>query len=144
MNIGMGNRQAGQSMVEYVVVLMALTAALLYTDYTTRSGESLPKGYIGTSESDQGSLIQAINQKHRGHSYALSLSEIPETDDLQQLKIYYDSLNKYPQFSPQLGSIASKIGQVSSNLNKVTNTVNQLKKYIPPNLGSPGGMPGLP
>ena len=137
-------RQRGQSMVEYVVILGALSAALLYVSYTTRDGQDIPYGYIGSRESDPGSLIQAINQKHRGQGYALSLSEIPETDDLQQLQVYYDRLDKYPELSKQLGDLSSKLGEIDSRIRRTTQVINQIKQYVPPSLPDPGDAPASP
>ncbi len=127
-------RQSGQSMVEYVVILIALSLVLLVAD---REGKRIPDGYIGSTESDQGSLIQAINQKHRGQGYALSLSEIPETDDLVDLQAYYDRLGKYPELSKQLGNIGTKLGQVNSGISKATKVVRTIKKCVPPKLRFP-------
>lgn len=131
-------------MVEYVVVLGALSAALLYVNYTTRDGRSIPEGYIGSSEADPGSLIQAINRKHRGQGYALSLSEIPETDNMGELQAYYDRLGKFPELSKQLGDISGKLGQVNSGIQKVTKVVRKIKKYVPPKLQPPPGIPQPP
>ncbi len=101
--------QTGQSMVEYVVILAALTAALLTPGL----------GSVGLTQNDSDSLLRAAASKHRGHGYALSLSEIPETDDLAELATYYDSLGKYPELSAQLGSGASALGQLANRLNTI-------------------------
>ena len=136
--------QSGQAMVEYVVVLMVLTAVLLTANYTASDGSNMPDGYIGTSEADQGSLVQAINMKHRGHNYALSLSEIPETDDWTALADYYDSLNKYPELSPQIRSGAQAMGQITNGLNQITSGVSQVGQYIPPKFPPSGFPPSFP
>jgi len=135
------SKQRGQSMVEYVVILMALSAALLTVDYTSRTGVDMPEGYIGTSEADEGSLIQAIHMKHRGHNYALSLAEIPETDDWVALADYYDSLNKYPELSAQIRSGGDKLGQLTSGINNITAGVNKVGSYMPPKFPPTGFSP---
>jgi len=105
--------QTGQSMVEYVVILAALTAALLTPGL----------GSVGLTQNDADSLLRAAANKHRGHGYALSLSEIPETDDLVQLSAYYDSLGKYPDLSAQLASGAGTLTQLSNRLNTINGTL---------------------
>ncbi len=136
--------QTGQSMVEYVVVLMALSAALLTVNYTTRDGKTVADGYIGMSESDQGSLVQAFNQKHRGFGYALSLSEIPETDDLVALSVYYDRLGKYPELSKQLKSGGQALNKLSSGLNSISSGINSVGNYLPPKIPPAGFPPKFP
>lgn len=92
-------------MVEYVVILAALTAALLLAGN-------------GSVEA----LRQAVVDKQRGHSYALSLSELPETDDLGQLAEYYDALGKYPELATQLHSGSQQLGGLADRLEQ-TNQV---------------------
>lgn len=124
--------QTGQSMVEYVVILAALMAALLAPGL----------GSIGTDQTEQDSLLKAVVDKHRGHTYALSLSEIPETDDMASLSNYYDSLGKYPDLSQQLG----KVGRFTGGLKQLGSALNQLPNYLPPTLSfpSPGSPPSIP
>lgn len=131
-------------MVEYVVILGALSAVLLTANYTASDGTDYPQGYIGTGEGDQGSLIQAINMKHRGHNYALSLTEIPESSDWTTLADYYDSLNKYPQLSPQIRSGAQTMGQITNGLNDLASGINQVGQYIPPKFPPNGFPPSFP
>ncbi len=102
--------QKGQSMVEYVVILGALSAALLLPGL----------GSVGTEQSDGNSLLKAVADKHRGHGYALSLSEIPETDKLIELADYYDKLEKYPELSPQLRTGGQMLGSFSNHLTSMT------------------------
>ena len=92
-------QQRGQAMVEYVVILAALTAALLLAGN-------------GSVED----LRQAVVDRHRGQSYALSLSEIPETDDLELLAEYYRDLGKYPELADQLGNAGGQLGQLADQL----------------------------
>jgi Flp pilus assembly pilin Flp len=88
-------RELGQAMVEYAVILAALTAAL-FIGYANRTGRP------ATGDVEQ--LRQAIDFKYRGYSYAVSLSEYPETDSWGELADYYDSLGKYPGLSGNLRS----------------------------------------
>jgi hypothetical protein len=103
----------GQAMVEYLVVLAALIAALLLSGI----------GSVGLTQDDKGSLLKAVADKHRGQGYGLSLSEIPETDDLVKLSLYYDSLGKYPELSKQLKS-------GGGSLNTFTNVLNEVNKEM--------------
>ncbi|MGD2117609.1 MAG: hypothetical protein PVG66_04560 [Chromatiales bacterium] len=127
----MKQKQRGQSMVEYVVILSALTAALLMPGL----------GSVGTSQSDANSLLKAVADKHRGHGYALSLSEIPETADLAELAAYYESLGKYPELSPQIKTGAQKLGEFS---NQLTNLGNLLSSFNPGNIQIPPQLPSNP
>ncbi len=147
------NTQSGQSMVEYVVILMALSAALLTANYTAGDGTDLPMGYIGTSEAEQGSLIQAINMKHRGHNYALSLSQIPDAADCggemndgkpTGVAAFYESLEKYPELSPQLRSCERMMARLTSGINRITSEVSRVSSYIPPRFPPSGFPPSFP
>ncbi len=127
-------RQLGQSMVEYVVVLAALVAALLAPGL----------GSVGVTQDDTDSLLRAAASKHRGHGYALSLSEIPETDSLADLSAYYDSLGKYPELSAQLASGSDVLNQLASVLDTVDSSMESFgldafedpfESIDPPDLG---------
>lgn len=94
------NRQAGQSMVEYTVILVALTMAVLAVgdgDFSTP----------GDSNIDE--LRQAIDFSHRGYTYAVSLSEYPESEDLLVIAEYYNDLGKHPQLADQMSGGTSTI-----------------------------------
>lgn len=85
--------QSGQSMVEYVVVLVALTLAVL----------SLGDGDFSTPEDgNMDELRQAIDFRYRGYSYAVSLSELPESENPLEVAQYYDSLGKHPELASQM------------------------------------------
>ncbi len=99
-------RQAGQSMVEYLVILLALVPILLPWE-----GGPL----------DQ--LRQAVVDKHRGYTYALSLSEIPETDRLEDLADYYDALGKYPELASELRNGGNKIGSLENQIEQVSQSL---------------------
>lgn len=103
-------QEQGQAMVEYLVVVAALIAALLLAGL----------GSVGLSQDDKDSVLKAVADKHRGQNYALSLSEIPETDDWVKLAAYYDSLGKYPQLSKQLKSGGDALNTVSDEINELT------------------------
>lgn len=123
-------RQRGQAMAEYVIVLMVLVAALLAPGL----------GSVGLDQDERDSLLWAVANKHRGHMYALSLSEIPETDDLIKLSDYYDTLGKYPELSPQLRSGGQKLGELAQRLGLVN---RMLDNFDPSALPSPSP-PSLP
>ena len=82
---------AGQAMVEYTVIMSFFVILLL------QAGDVENEGYASVFQ-----LEEAIQNKQRGYSYALSLSAIPETDNLTELADYYDSLGKYPKLSEQI------------------------------------------
>jgi hypothetical protein len=93
MKIGRKKSQSGQSMVEYVVVLSALTLAVM----------ALGDGDFNTpADSNIEELRQAIDYRHRGYTYALSLSEIPEDENPMEVAMYYDSLGKHPELAGQM------------------------------------------
>lgn len=126
------DRQKGQAMVEYTIVVMALIAALLAPSIWLSSDTS-GEGTIGLDQSQQGTLLRAVANKHRGYGYALSLAEIPETDGtdvkLKELAAYYDSLGKYPGLSAQLKQGANKLTQWNGQLNSLNKLLSQ---YVPP------------
>lgn len=138
-------KQSGQSMVEYVVILMALAGALLGTG---DGGVVITQtGNIGMAQTDPNSLLKAVSDKHRGYGYALSLSEIPETDNLLELALYYESLNKYPELSPQIKSGAAKLGELSNHLTNLGNLIKNLNPSsirMPPSLPSSPPLPSFP
>lgn len=64
--------QSGQSMVEYVVVLSALMAALYaVTD---------EPGAVGMNKNQDPSLMHAIHQRYSNQNFALRLTQIPPSD----------------------------------------------------------------
>jgi hypothetical protein len=116
--------QRGQSMVEYTVILMALTLALL-APWGSRPGSP-----VGVTENDQGSLLKAVADKHRGHGYAVSLSEIPETDQLADLADYYERLDKYPELTPQLKTGAAMMNKFSNQLTSLSSMISKFKAVV--------------
>ena len=113
---------------------MALVAAVLAPSLwpSSRGDED---GIIGLDQSQQGTLLRALADKHRGYGYALSLVEIPEADGsdakLRELAAYYDSLGKYPGLSAQLKQGANKLTQWNNQLNQLN---KELSRYVPPKL----------
>lgn len=75
------------------MILVALTMAVLAIgdgDFSTP----------GDSNIDE--LRQAIDFSHRGYTYAVSLSEYPESEDLLAISEYYDDLGKHPELADQM------------------------------------------
>jgi hypothetical protein len=106
--------QRGQSMVEYVVILSALTMAVL----------ALGDGDFNTPEdSNIEELRQAIDYRHRGYTYALSLSEIPEDENPMEVAMYYDSLGKHPELASQMARGYSTIQNYVDQYVSVTTAV---------------------
>ena len=68
-----GLRQRGQSMVEFTVML-AFGVMLL----TSRGGDSMME------------LLGVIHDKYRGHSYAMSLSDLPSHGTYSQYESFVD------------------------------------------------------
>lgn len=113
------NRQSGQSMVEYVVVLAALTLAVL----------AMGDGDFSTPEdSNINELRQAIDFRHRGYTYAVSLSEIPEAENPLEVAQYYDSLGKHPELASQMSGGYSTI---ENYVEQYVNVTGALRNFDP-------------
>jgi hypothetical protein len=113
------NAQAGQAMVEYAVVLAALTLAVL------AAGD----GDFSTPEdSNMNELRQAIDFRYRGYSYAVSLSEIPEAENPMEVAAYYDSLGKYPELASQM---AGGYSTIEDYVNKYVDFTSGLRDFDP-------------
>lgn len=111
--------QYGQSMVEYVVVLSALTLAVL----------AIGDGDFSTPEdSNIDELRQAIDFRHRGYTYAVSLSEIPEAENPLEVAQYYDSLGKHPELANQMSGGYSTI---ESYVDRYVNVTTALRSFDP-------------
>lgn len=111
--------QRGQSMVEYTVVVVALALALLAPG-------------LGSNES----LRQAVENQQNGYSYAISLSDIPETDDLTELADYYDSLEKYPDLSSDLRGGDQAMKDFVDKYMETTGKLTDFKAALPDKLPS--------
>jgi Flp pilus assembly pilin Flp len=112
----------GQAMVEYVVILVALSAALI----------SAGNGSIGFSKKDDGSLVQALHNRYTTQTYALSISEIPEGRSLTELAEYYKGLDKYPALNSKLEIAGSTLTKGTNGLAIVDQGIDGLKKYTDP------------
>jgi Flp pilus assembly pilin Flp len=121
-NINNSPHSKGQAMVEYIVILVALSAALI----------SAGNGSIGFSKDDKDSLVQALHNRYTTQAYALSISEIPEGRDLGELADYYLALDKYPGLSPKLKTADEALTVVTSGLDLVTTGLDGLKEYADP------------
>ncbi len=112
----------GQAMIEYAVILVALTTALV----------AAGNGSIGFSKNDDDSLVQALHNRYTTQAYALSISEIPEGRDLTELADYYNSLEKYPELSSKLESAGTTLNKISGGLAIVDQGISNLEKYTDP------------
>jgi len=115
-------KQSGQSMVEYVVILGALTTALLTAGV----------GNIGFSKADDQSLMQAMHNRYTDQAFALSISELPEGRDLTELASYYNELDKYPELAKQLQASGAMLNKVTSGLSTISSGVSLLEQYTNP------------
>jgi hypothetical protein len=122
-------RSKGQAMAEYIVILVALTGALL----TIGPGN----GVIGLNKDDltengDPSLIKALHDRYKAQAYALSISEIPEGKDLGELRNYYIALDKYPTLRPKLKAADVTLNNVTTGLAKLNDGLDGLKEYTDP------------
>jgi Flp pilus assembly pilin Flp len=112
----------GQAMVEYIVILVALSAALI----------SAGNGSIGFSKNDNGSLVQALHNRYTEQAYAISISESPEFNDLNKLAEYYESLDKYPSLRGHLNTAGNTMTQLTNGLASVDQGLNNLETFADP------------
>lgn len=112
MNINKHRWQAGQSMVEYLVIVGALTAALIGTGGL---------GTVGFSKNDEKSLMQAMHDHFEFQTFALSISELPERRDLADLAEYYEGEGKFERLSNQLGWVGDPMGKFVDKLGSLDN-----------------------
>jgi len=108
-------------MVEYIVITSAIMLALL-----TPTGQGFIASLSGGTPAN-GSFEDAVQDKQRGYSYALSLSAIPETDDLVELANYYDSLEKFPELSKELRAGGTVINAAGQTYQKTTELLKGFK-----------------
>jgi hypothetical protein len=111
--------QSGQAMVEYVVILAALTLAVL----------ALGDGDFDTPEdSNIDELRQAIDFRHRGYTYAVSLSEIPEAESPLEVAQYYDSLGKHPELA---SNMSGGYTAIQNYVDQYVNVTSALRSFDP-------------
>jgi Flp pilus assembly pilin Flp len=115
-------RLKGQAMIEYIVILGVLTAALL------TAGE----GSIGMSKDDEGSLVAALHKRYTTQTHALSISEAPETTNFNDLALYYKSLGKFPKLADGLGEASVLLNKVTSTAVSIDDGIDKLKEYTDP------------
>lgn len=128
--------QSGQSMVEYTVILIAITAALM--GLGLGPGES-KFGTIGLNKNEQDSLLNVMHRRYTEQTYALSMSDLVEHPDYGELSSYYDSLDKYPLISPQLANGDRYLDRVSDTVGDAARTVDELRNFSPQDLVDQGG-----
>jgi hypothetical protein len=109
-------------MVEYTVILVALTTALMTAGL----------GSVGLSKNDDQSLLQGLHKRYTTQAYSLSITELPEGRNLTELAEYYESLDKYPELRQRLQDAAASITKVSQGITQVSSGVNTLKSYSDP------------
>ncbi len=112
-------KQSGQAMAEYIVVIASLV--MLYNVTPVRDGVV--------------DLENAINNKAKGYSYGISLSDYPDAESLQDL------INHYPQLSAQRDKLQAQINQINSISNRM-NSMAQTPLQLP-SAFSPNGMPNI-
>jgi len=141
-------KNRGQSMIEYIVVTSAIMLILIKPSLSdTVFTREEPKfqvvqggwGVISSLSSGvpaQNSFEDVIHDKQRGYSYALSLSTIPETDDLVELADYYDSLGKFPDLSNELRSGGTAINSVANSYSRISNLLESFQLPTLPNMSN--------
>lgn len=112
-------------MVEYTVILMALTVALLGIGYSDTTGN------IGLNKDEKGSLLNAVHNRYTEQAYALSITELPEHPDYGNLVSYYKSHNKYPSLQPWLSDADNALNKFESNVLGIEDKVNTLTELSP-------------
>ena len=134
-------RQAGQSMIEYTIVVglgvMALTAAM--SSGGSEQGSNFPDTY-----SAKEALWQRMRDHYTGYSFAISLTEYPDANTLTDLDALYvaqgipddlrEYMNDYPdQFISALGNFANtSIPGLSNALNMINNVNVSPSTFLSP------------
>lgn len=124
-------KQTGQSMVEYTVILVALTTALI--GIGTSSNES-HLGSVGLNKKQDGSLLNVVHRRYTEQTYALSISDLVEHPDYGALADYYAQQEKYPQLVPHLKKGDKYLDQVADGVGKAAEAVDRLKDFKPRDL----------
>lgn len=122
--------QLGQSMVEYTVILIALSAAL----FTVTSSDY---GHVGTQKLDVNdpnfekydrSLLQAMHNRYEAQSYGLRISDLPERN-IDEITGYYNRLEKFPTLSSEIAQVSSNLNKLNQNLNDINDGITSLNAY---------------
>jgi len=115
--------QSGQSMIEYTVILMALTALLVNV-----SGDP-DESTLGLSSEDKNTLMYSVHQRYTAQDFGLRVSELPERENLDDITNYYDELEKFPDLSKKLNSVASSINTVTEAVDDIESNISTLSNY---------------
>jgi len=124
-------RQKGQSMVEYTVILVALTTALIGIGIADNGNH---EGSVGLNKNQEGSLLNVVHRRYTEQTYALSMSELVEHPDYGELAAYYSGQDKYPLLVPHLQTGDRYLDQMADGVGKAASTVDQLKNFKPQDL----------
>ena len=116
--------QKGQSMVEYTVILIALTTTL----YSVTQ-DSSTVDIVGTNKDQTGSLMHALHERYTDQSLAIRITELPEYSDLSEISAYYNQLNKFPTLSGQIYRADAEMNKLKNQLDTYNGYVQNLKKY---------------
>ena len=115
--------QSGQSMIEYTVILMALTVLLVNV-----TGEP-EEPTLGLSRVDENTLMYAVHQRYTAQDFGLRISELPVRSNLADITDYYDELEKFPHLSKKLDGGASSINKVTEAVNSIESSISTLTDY---------------
>lgn len=113
-------KQLGQSMVEYTVILVAITVGLSALVIGNEKG---------LDDDNNPSLLGAMHTRYNQQSYAVRLTELPESQDLTAIVSYYTALNKHPELVKNMGQAATKIKEVTGKIDSVSNKLVDLNNY---------------
>jgi hypothetical protein len=113
-------KQLGQSMVEYTVILIAITVGLSAVVIGNEKG---------LDDDNNPSLLGAMHTRYNQQSYAVRLTELPESQDLTAIVSYYSALNKYPELVNNMGQAATKIKEVTGKIDSVSSKLVELNNY---------------
>jgi hypothetical protein len=123
-NYSLKKHQKGQSMIEYTVILIALTTTL----YSVTQGSSTT-GIVGTNKDQKGSLMNALHERYTDQSLAIRITELPEYRDLGEISTYYNQLNKFPTLSGQIYRADAEMDKLKNQLDTYNGYVQNLAKY---------------
>ncbi len=112
-------KQQGQSMTEYVVVLTALLG--LYT--------------LTPMKDEISNLETAINNKSKGYAYAISLSDYPDAENVNDL------IDHYPALSDRRDKIQDQIDTVEDTRKRI-DALSRGEINLPDEFNA-GGMPDI-